>query len=133
MHCTALPPILQMTILTEGEVVNELMIIVDGEVQGARTGSAAALAHSNSARQKDDQPVDVAMDMQQRVKVGVNEAIHRQGVTQVEPQHAAPCLVIVRLCSRSQLCKTPLWLLGRAVVQLPSTLLRNPAKSTHSL
>ncbi|KAF5836031.1 hypothetical protein DUNSADRAFT_6548 [Dunaliella salina] len=53
-----------MSILAEGEVVNELMIIVDGEIQGARSGSAAALAHANSTPGKSGTGDELMMEMQ---------------------------------------------------------------------
>ena len=62
--CMLLYLLSQMSILSEGEVVNELMIIVDGEVQGARSGSAAALAHSSMKRKGSQNDDQMAMGLQ---------------------------------------------------------------------
>lgn len=64
----------QMSILTEGEVVNELMIIVDGEVCGARAGSSAANANhsfSEAARKGRKAGADLLEMGAGGMKVGV--------------------------------------------------------------
>lgn len=63
-----------MSILTEGEVVNELMIIVDGEVCGARAGSSAANANhsfSEAARKGRKAGADLLEMGAGGMKVGV--------------------------------------------------------------
>lgn len=52
---------LQMSILNEGEVVNELLVVVDGEVQGALSGSAAFMAREQANEQGLSQEDQMAM------------------------------------------------------------------------